>query len=68
MSDTIVSAWHKLSHLILTTTPRVGIIFIPILWMRKLRHKEVKELAQDPTGGSVVKQKWTDPTTSDDRR
>ena len=42
MPDTILSTWHKLMHLIPTTTPRVGTIFIPLLWIRKLRHKDIE--------------------------
>ena len=39
-----------LTHLILATTPKVGAVIVPILQMKKLRHKEVRSFAQGHKG------------------
>lgn len=43
----VVNTLHLLTHLIFTTTYEVGTIIMPILQMRKPRHREVKSLAQN---------------------
>lgn len=43
------SALHKCTHLILVEIHEVGIIFVPILQMSDLKHREVKGLPQSNT-------------------
>ena len=44
MPNSVLRALHILTH-------EVGIIFIPVLQIRKLRHTEEKQLVQDHTDG-----------------
>lgn len=42
MLGTVLSASHALSHLILMTTSEVGIVFTPVLQLRKPRLRDIK--------------------------
>lgn len=41
MTNTILSALHKLTYIIFITTLQVGTIIIPILQRKELKHREV---------------------------
>lgn len=43
----ILSGLHVLTHWSLTKSYKIEIITIPILPMKKLRHKEIKELVEE---------------------
>lgn len=66
MPDTIISTWNKWTHLVLQI-PQEWVLFLsPFYGWGNQKHKEVKWLAQVLDGGSVVKCKQTDSSTSDD--
>ena len=42
----IIDIIHTLAHLILTTTLKIGMVITSIKSLRKLKHREVKQLVQ----------------------
>lgn len=46
MPGTFLSAFHAMTYLILTTTPRGGNIVIPTLAMKKLKYQNDKQFVQ----------------------
>ena len=56
----VLSTLHKLTWLFLTPTPQRTIAFVPIIWMKKLRHQELKWLAlgREVSDGEISPLRW----------
>lgn len=56
----VLSTLHKLTWLFLTPTPQSTIVFVPIIWMKKLRHREFEWLAlgHEVSDGEISPLRW----------
>ena len=58
--DIVLSTLHKLTWLFLTPTPQSTIAFVPIIWMKELRHREFEWLAlgHEVSDGEISPLRW----------